>query len=147
MTKCIYCGFCAEACPVDAIVESESRPFTSIHPARAIAHHYVAQNQEFSTETREELLYNKEKLLANGDRAEAEIAANLRGVFRFAELSVFVNLILTLTYQLTIFTGEKTLWNGNLGRSYSVDDYNKIVLTTTSSPTLEDFGRPEISVF
>ena len=38
-----------------------------------------AQNQEFSTETREELLYNKEKLLANGDRAEAEIAANLHG--------------------------------------------------------------------
>ena len=36
-----------------------------------------AQNQEFSVETREELLYNKEKLLANGDRAEAEIAANL----------------------------------------------------------------------
>jgi len=57
MTKCIYCGFCVEACPVDAIVET--------------------QNQEFSTETREELLYNKEKLLANGDRAEAEIAANL----------------------------------------------------------------------
>lgn len=92
MTKCIYCGFCAEACPVDAIVESESRPFTSIHPARVIAHHYVAQNQEFSTETREELLYNKEKLLANGDRAEAEIAANLRGVFRFAKLSVFCEL-------------------------------------------------------
>lgn len=39
----------------------------------------TAQNQEFSTETREELLYNKEKLLANGDRAEAEIAANLHG--------------------------------------------------------------------
>ncbi|TFK55603.1 Ndufs8, NADH:ubiquinone oxidoreductase 23 kd subunit [Heliocybe sulcata] len=57
MTKCIYCGFCQEACPVDAIVET--------------------QNQEFSTETREELLYNKEKLLANGDRAEAEIAANM----------------------------------------------------------------------
>ncbi|KAI0303955.1 NADH-quinone oxidoreductase [Russula brevipes] len=57
MTKCIYCGFCQEACPVDAIVET--------------------QNQEFSTETREELLYNKEKLLAIGDRAEAEIAANL----------------------------------------------------------------------
>lgn len=37
----------------------------------------IAQNQEYSTETREELLYNKEKLLANGDRAEAEIAANL----------------------------------------------------------------------
>jgi NAD-dependent dihydropyrimidine dehydrogenase PreA subunit len=27
MTKCIYCGFCAEACPVDAIVESEPRTF------------------------------------------------------------------------------------------------------------------------
>jgi len=57
MTKCIYCGFCQEACPVDAIVET--------------------QNQEFSVENREELLYNKEKLLSNGDRAEAEIAANL----------------------------------------------------------------------
>ncbi|WVQ84424.1 NADH dehydrogenase [ubiquinone] iron-sulfur protein 8, mitochondrial [Cryptococcus sp. DSM 104549] len=58
MTKCIYCGFCQEACPVDAIVETN--------------------NQEFSTETREELLYNKEKLLMNGDRAETEIAANLQ---------------------------------------------------------------------
>ncbi|KAK4698787.1 hypothetical protein P7C70_g7482, partial [Phenoliferia sp. Uapishka_3] len=58
MTKCIYCGFCQEACPVDAIVET--------------------QNAEYTTETREELLYNKEKLLANGDRMEAEIAANLK---------------------------------------------------------------------
>ncbi|MBT5413981.1 MAG: NADH-quinone oxidoreductase subunit I, partial [Rhodospirillaceae bacterium] len=32
---------------------------------------------EFATETREELLYNKGKLLANGDRWEVEIAANL----------------------------------------------------------------------
>jgi NADH-quinone oxidoreductase subunit I len=57
MVKCIYCGLCQEACPVDAIVEGP--------------------NFEFATQTHEELLYNKEKLLANGDRWEAEIAANL----------------------------------------------------------------------
>jgi NADH-quinone oxidoreductase subunit I len=34
-------------------------------------------NFEFSTETREELLYDKDKLLANGDRWETLIAANL----------------------------------------------------------------------
>ena len=46
MTKCIYCGFCQEACPVDAIVEGP--------------------NFEFAVETHEELLYDKAKLLANG---------------------------------------------------------------------------------
>ncbi|CAG8575715.1 254_t:CDS:2, partial [Racocetra fulgida] len=35
-------------------------------------------NFEYSTETREELLYNKEKLLANGDKWEPEIAKNLQ---------------------------------------------------------------------
>ena len=57
MTKCIYCGFCQEACPVDAIVEGP--------------------NYEFAAESREELFYNKEKLLTNGDRWEAEISHNL----------------------------------------------------------------------
>ncbi len=57
MTKCIYCGFCQEACPVDAIVEGP--------------------NFEFAAETREELMFNKEKLLDNGDRWEREIARNL----------------------------------------------------------------------
>ena len=58
MTKCIYCGLCQETCQVDAIVEGP--------------------NFELATETREELFYNKDKLLANGDRWEAEIAANLQ---------------------------------------------------------------------
>ncbi len=46
MLKCIYCGLCEESCPVDAIVQGP--------------------NFEFATETREELYYNKEKLLENG---------------------------------------------------------------------------------
>ena len=56
-----------------------------------------AQNQEFSTETREELLYNKEKLLANGDRAEAEIAANLHCSYSlFDPLGKFVRMLTSL---------------------------------------------------
>jgi NADH-quinone oxidoreductase subunit I len=57
MVKCIYCGMCEESCPVDAIVQGP--------------------NFEFATETRAELYYNKEKLLANGEQWEREIAANL----------------------------------------------------------------------
>ena len=57
MTKCIYCGLCEESCPVDAIVEGP--------------------NFEFAVETREELLYNKERLLSNGDRWESELSKRL----------------------------------------------------------------------
>jgi NADH-quinone oxidoreductase subunit I len=35
-------------------------------------------NFEFTTETREELMYDKQKLLANGDQWESLIAANLQ---------------------------------------------------------------------
>ena len=35
-------------------------------------------NFEFATETREELYYNKEKLLDNGDRWESILAANIK---------------------------------------------------------------------
>ncbi len=54
LTKCIFCGFCEEACPVDAIVET----------------HIL----EYHGETRGDLYYTKQMLLANGDRYEAEIA-------------------------------------------------------------------------
>jgi NADH-quinone oxidoreductase chain I len=58
MLKCIYCGLCQESCPVDAIVQGP--------------------NFEFATESREELYYNKKKLLDNGDRWEDVLAKNIR---------------------------------------------------------------------
>ena len=58
MLKCIYCGLCEESCPVDAIVQGP--------------------NFEFSTETREELYYNKKKLLENGDKWETALAENIK---------------------------------------------------------------------
>jgi NADH-quinone oxidoreductase subunit I len=52
--KCIYCGFCEEACPVDSIVETRIYEF-----------HFEARGQQIMT---------KEKLLAIGDKFEAQIA-------------------------------------------------------------------------
>lgn len=52
--KCVYCGFCEEACPVDSIVLTERHDY-----------HY---------EHRGENILTKEKLLAIGDKYEAEIA-------------------------------------------------------------------------
>ena len=54
LTKCIFCGFCEESCPVDSIVE------THIH--------------EYHGEKRGDLYFTKDMLLAVGDRYEADIA-------------------------------------------------------------------------
>ena len=56
LTKCIFCGFCEEACPVDAIVET----------------HIF----EYHGEKRGDLYFTKDMLLAVGDRYETEIAAS-----------------------------------------------------------------------
>ena len=58
MLKYIYCGLCEESCPVDAIVQGP--------------------NFEFSKETREELYYDKQKLLDNGDKWERALAKNIK---------------------------------------------------------------------
>jgi len=63
LTKCIFCGFCEEACPVDAIVET--RIF------------------EYHGEKRGDLYYTKQMLLANGDRYEAQIAADREADAKF----------------------------------------------------------------
>ncbi len=54
LTKCIFCGYCEESCPVDSIVET----------------HIF----EYHGEERSDLYMSKEKLLAVGDKYEAQIA-------------------------------------------------------------------------
>lgn len=55
--KCIFCGYCEEACPVEAIVE------TRIY--------------EYSFEERGENILTKEALLRIGDEQEPQLAADL----------------------------------------------------------------------
>ncbi len=55
-TKCIFCGFCEESCPVDSIVETDVL--------------------EYHGEKRGDLYFTKDMLLAVGDRYEKEIAAS-----------------------------------------------------------------------
>jgi NADH-quinone oxidoreductase subunit I len=52
--KCVYCGFCEEACPVDAIV--------------------LTRFQDYHIAKRGENILTKDKLLAIGDKFEAQIA-------------------------------------------------------------------------
>ncbi|HSW93740.1 MAG TPA: NADH-quinone oxidoreductase subunit NuoI [Gammaproteobacteria bacterium] len=54
--KCVYCGFCEESCPVDSIV--------------------LTRFNDYHMENRGENILTKEKLLAIGDRYEAEIRAD-----------------------------------------------------------------------
>lgn len=54
--KCIFCGFCEESCPVDAIVET-----------RLYEYHF---------ENRADSVMTKDKLLAVGDKYEAQLAAD-----------------------------------------------------------------------
>ncbi|HLD13126.1 MAG TPA: NADH-quinone oxidoreductase subunit NuoI [Burkholderiales bacterium] len=55
LVKCIFCGFCEEACPVDSIVETDII--------------------DYHGESRGDLYYTKEMLLAVGDKYEKRIAA------------------------------------------------------------------------
>lgn len=48
------------------------------HPLCPLRPRTLVCSFEYSTGTREELLYDKQKLLANGDRWEVEVEKNLR---------------------------------------------------------------------
>ena len=71
--RCIACKLCEAICPAQAIT-IEAEPREDACPVDAIVE---GPNFEFATETREELMYDKDKLLDNGDRWEPELARRL----------------------------------------------------------------------
>ena len=95
--RCIACKLCEAICPAQAItIEAEPRADGSRRTTRSdiamIKSTYCGLSEaaspggaiiegpkfEYASETREELLYDKDKLLANGDRWETELAERLR---------------------------------------------------------------------
>ena len=80
-----YCGFCQEACPgkySNFDIFGNKITWSGCMDKQEINNYFSSlvdaivetTNYEYITETHEELLYNKEKLLANGDKWEVEIA-------------------------------------------------------------------------
>lgn len=61
--KCIYCGFCEESCPVDSIVET-----------RVYEYHFEQRGEQIMT---------KDRLLAIGDKYEAQLAADRAAQARY----------------------------------------------------------------
>ena len=87
-----------EACPDDAIPESAFISYSSV-PVNLPT---PQTNDSF-------LLYNKEKLLANGDRAKAEIAANLHSFC----LGVLIMYTADHVYRLHVCSSLLLFWTCN----------------------------------